>query len=153
MNFAAKYIRVFLLWMLSTSLYFPANAQSKSSKPNIIFILADDLGWMDITLNWSKYYNTPDSRTFMPLETYTMAEALKTAGYSFELYNLKEDEGENRNLAGQMPGKVKELDKLIVNHVKEVDGIFPVLNPAYSPVAKNTMGIRSHFPLDKYLMY
>lgn len=72
---------------------------------------------------------------------------------SFELYNLKEDEGENRNLAGQMPDKVKELDKLIVKHVKKVDGIFPVPNPAYNSGAKNTMGIRSHFPLDKYLMY
>jgi len=72
---------------------------------------------------------------------------------SFELYNLKEDEGENRNLAGEMPDKVSALDKLIVKHVKDVDGIFPVPNPAYSPGAKNTMGIRSHFPLDKYLMY
>jgi arylsulfatase A-like enzyme len=121
------------------------------AKPNIIFFLVDDMGWMDCTVNGSQYYETPnmerlakngivfksaytvnplcsptrasilsgkyperfhlttpsghlppnpdtplmkesaaawnkvvcpDSRHFMPLEEYTIAEALKTAGYA-----------------------------------------------------------------------
>lgn len=36
-----------------------AAAQPKSAKPNIIFILADDLGWTDLGCQGSKYYETP----------------------------------------------------------------------------------------------
>ena len=121
------------------------------NRPNIIFFLVDDMGWIDCTVNGSQYYETPNierlakrgitfsnayaanplcsptrssimtgkyphrfhlttpgghlppnpdvhlmkesaaawnkvicpgSRTFMPLEEYTIAEALKTAGYT-----------------------------------------------------------------------
>jgi arylsulfatase A-like enzyme len=38
----------------------PTIAQETVSKrPNIIFVLADDLGWMDTTVNGSEYYETP----------------------------------------------------------------------------------------------
>jgi len=35
-------------------------SQSTKKKPNIIFILADDLGWMDSTVYGSEYYKTPN---------------------------------------------------------------------------------------------
>ena len=31
----------------------PASGQAKTSKPNIIFILVDDMGWGDLDSNWS----------------------------------------------------------------------------------------------------
>ncbi len=37
-----------------------APAAAKSPKPNVLFILADDLGWMDTSLYGSKYYQTPN---------------------------------------------------------------------------------------------
>ncbi len=50
-----------------------------------------------------------------------------------ELYNLQEDIGETRNLAGKMPGKVKELDALIDGFIKDTGALAPKPNPAYKP--------------------
>jgi len=36
-----------------------SNCQVFANKPNVIFILADDLGWMDLGCYGSKYYETP----------------------------------------------------------------------------------------------
>lgn len=52
-----------------------------------------------------------------------------------ELYNLTEDIGESRNLAKQMPAKVKQLDSLIDQFVKETDALYPKPNPAYTATA------------------
>lgn len=72
---------------------------------------------------------------------------------TYKLYNLKDDIGENNDLAAKMPKKVKELKALIIKHVKHVDGIFPVPNPAYNPNVKSPMGQRKNFPSNKFLMY
>jgi arylsulfatase A-like enzyme len=49
----------------------------------------------------------------------------------FELYNLREDLGESRNLAMQMPAKVKELDAMLDQFLKDTGATFPKPNPAY----------------------
>ena len=36
------------------------NAGSKKAKPNVVFILVDDLGWVDVGCYGSKYYETPN---------------------------------------------------------------------------------------------
>src|SRR5688572_181877 len=33
---------------------------NNGKKPNIIFFLVDDLGWMDVAYNGSKFYETPN---------------------------------------------------------------------------------------------
>lgn len=53
--------------------------------------------------------------------------------HRYELYNLREDLGETRNLAATMPEKVKELDGLIEAFLKETGAVLPRPNPAYNP--------------------
>ncbi len=47
-----------------------------------------------------------------------------------ELYNLKDDIGETKNLAAEKPGLVQELNALITGFLKETAAVIPVLNPA-----------------------
>lgn len=49
----------------------------------------------------------------------------------FELYNLKDDLSETRNLAAQHPEKVKELDRLIEGFLRRTGALVPKPNPAY----------------------
>ncbi|MDH7570714.1 MAG: sulfatase-like hydrolase/transferase, partial [Armatimonadota bacterium] len=53
--------------------------------------------------------------------------------HRYELYHLKEDIGETRNLAAAMPGRVKEMDALIEGFLKESGAVLPRPNPAYNP--------------------
>ena len=59
-----------------------------------------------------------------------------------ELYNLREDIGETRNLAGQLPAKVKELDALIEAHLAQTGARVPKPNPAYDPAMEPIDGWR-----------
>ena len=52
-----------------------------------------------------------------------------------ELYNLKEDIGETSNLASGMPDKVKELDALIDQFVKDTGALVPKPNPNFDAAA------------------
>jgi arylsulfatase A-like enzyme len=40
-------------------LLFPSSAPQDTRPPNLIFILADDLGWTDVACQGSRYYETP----------------------------------------------------------------------------------------------
>jgi arylsulfatase A len=50
-----------------------------------------------------------------------------------ELYNLKEDIGEQHDLAAQMPAKVQELRTRLHSWRKEVGAQMPTPNPSYDP--------------------
>ncbi len=49
----------------------------------------------------------------------------------FELYNLKDDIGEGKNLAAEKPEIVKELNELINQFLKETQAVVPTRNPKY----------------------
>jgi len=49
----------------------------------------------------------------------------------YELYNLREDLGETKNLASLQPERVKGLDALIDGFLKDTGALYPRLNPAY----------------------
>ncbi|MCH7686489.1 MAG: sulfatase-like hydrolase/transferase, partial [Planctomycetes bacterium] len=52
-----------------------------------------------------------------------------------ELYNLKEDIGESRNLASMMTDKVRELDTLIDQFVQDTGALYPKPNPDFNAAA------------------
>jgi arylsulfatase A-like enzyme len=53
-----------------------------------------------------------------------------------ELYNLRDDLSETRNLAAQLPAKVQELNALIAGFLKDTEAVVPSRNPNYDPKAR-----------------
>jgi arylsulfatase A-like enzyme len=53
-----------------------------------------------------------------------------------ELYNLREDLGETRNLAAQFPARVRELNDLITGFLRDTEAVVPRPNPNYDPRAE-----------------
>lgn len=52
------------------------NDKTKKRPPNIIFFLVDDMGWMDTSINGSKYYETPNMERLAKMGmTFTRAYA------------------------------------------------------------------------------
>ena len=52
----------------------------------------------------------------------------------FELYDLKHDEGESKNLAADRPELVRDLNELINGFLKDTEAVVPVRNPNYGKV-------------------
>lgn len=48
-----------------------------------------------------------------------------------ELYNLREDIGETKNLAKDMPDKVRELDALLDRFIQDTGALVPLPNPGF----------------------
>lgn len=55
--------------------------------------------------------------------------------HRYELYNLEEDLGETRDLAAEQPGRVRELDALIEEHLRATGALIPAVNPAFDASA------------------
>ncbi|MFQ6132915.1 MAG: sulfatase/phosphatase domain-containing protein, partial [Armatimonadota bacterium] len=60
----------------------------------------------------------------------------------FELYNLRDDLGETRNLARERPEKVKELNAAIEGFLAGTGAIVPIPNPAFDPNTRPVGGWR-----------
>lgn len=53
--------------------------------------------------------------------------------HAYRLYNLREDIGEQHNLASKHPGKVKVMDQLIEDYIIEANVVIPKPNPKFDP--------------------
>ena len=60
-------------------------------------------------------------------------ETICGQGNKFELYNLKDEIGEQNNLAKKMPQKTKELSKMLANWRRKVNAQIMAPNPNYNP--------------------
>ncbi len=56
----------------------------------------------------------------------------------FELYNLKDDLGETRNLAAEKPELVRELNELITGFLHDSEAVIPIRNPNYDKPVTGT---------------
>jgi arylsulfatase A-like enzyme len=54
----------------------------------------------------------------------------------FELFNVETDVGEMHDLSAREPGRVRELDALIEEHLRSIHAVLPVANPAFDATAK-----------------
>ena len=59
-------------------------------------------------------------------------------GKAFELYNLKEDLSEGKDISEKMPKKVKELDEKLTAWLKATGAKLPKQNPGYKPEAEKS---------------
>lgn len=53
--------------------------------------------------------------------------------HRYKLFNLKDDIGEQNNLAGKFPQRVEQLDALIEQHLIETNAVRPQPNPNFDP--------------------
>ncbi len=60
-------------------------------------------------------------------------ETICGPGNTFELYNLKNDIGEQDNLAKKMPEKTKDLSRVLANWRRKVNAQMMAPNPNYNP--------------------
>jgi len=58
----------------------------------------------------------------------------------FELYDLRNDIGERKNLAAAMPEQVGRLNALIKRNTEQTDPLVPFANPAYRPSVAGWFG-------------
>lgn len=65
--------------------------------------------------------------------------------HDYRLYNLSNDIGETNDLSKQNPQRVRELDKLIQNHIDDTKAIVPVANPKFDPrkYKPETIGVQA----------
>jgi len=69
------------------------------------------------------------------------------AATRFELYDLRNDLGETKNLAAAQPERVRELDTLLDGFLADTGATYPRPNPAYSPTAARAARAAAADPL------
>src|SRR6185436_18129405 len=54
-----RYLRLFLWWLATGLACLPLAGAAAPAPPNVVLILADDLGWTDLSCYGSDLYETP----------------------------------------------------------------------------------------------
>ena len=85
--------------------------------------------WLDAALGFrNHWYPVEASRNIREGDH----KLIKFWGGPFELYDLKEDLGEAKNLAAAMPKRVSELDTLLLKRLRETGAKLPRKNPDFA---------------------
>ncbi len=61
----------------------------------------------------------------------------------YELFNLKMDESESKNLEAEHPDRVREMNTLIDGFIRDTGALIPVVNPAYNGAENSRAGVPS----------
>ena len=101
-----KCILAFLFWASFLGLYISL-LEANESKPNVIFILTDDLGYGEI------------EGKFSIRQGYGKLLLQKLGLEKEQQYHLKRDQGETINLARKYPDKVEDLIALLDEQVAD----------------------------------
>ncbi|MGB3802363.1 MAG: sulfatase-like hydrolase/transferase, partial [Lewinella sp.] len=72
---------------------------------------------------------------------------------ALRLYNLENDISETTDVSSEHPDLTAKLAAMVTDHVEEIGGLVPVINPNYNPDADSPMGRVKIFPADKYPNY
>ena len=117
---------------------FPTIAAAVGAKPkneidgkNIRTLIEgnDDLGRSDLFWHFPHYRHAPGPYSIIRSNEWKLIKWYD--GSTYDLYNLKDDLGEAKNLASSMPQKVKELDAKLMAHLKSIGAKLPKANPDY----------------------
>jgi hypothetical protein len=127
-----------LLTLLASTLVFSSSFAATAARPNIVFILADDLGWKDVGYAASSFYRTPS------------IDRLARGGMRFYndetgrylLYNLAEDPFEQHDLSAAMLDQARTLDERLTRLLDDMKARMPRKNPAFDPKAERLMSRR-----------
>ena len=97
-----------------------AQGPRETRRPNVVFILVDDLGWADIgAFNPRTFYDTPNINRLA-------AEGMMfTNGYGrVHLYDLETDLGERNDVASDHGARVDDMRKRLHAWYRDVDAKF-----------------------------
>ncbi|MFA5191285.1 MAG: hypothetical protein WC740_11190 [Verrucomicrobiia bacterium] len=108
----AKVIVVFYGALVAAAL--PAVAAG-SSKPNILLLVADDLGWADVEWHGAKFHTPVLDRLVRDGWKLIVRKATKKNKAGIELFNVTADPFEEKDLAQAEPERVKQLQAILAD--------------------------------------
>lgn len=120
-------VRSFGVALCLAATLVPSSAESVR-RPNIVLILADDLGWSDVACYGADLFETPVSAVRM--RNWKLREYLEDG--RFELYNLRADPSERNDLAARMSDRTDAMARRLHEWRRAVDAAMPTPNPDFT---------------------
>jgi arylsulfatase A-like enzyme len=129
---------------LVTGFPLPTLTVAHSNRPNILFILADDMGWSDLGCHGADLHETPNLDRFAResvrfTNAYAMS-AVRARDWKLleyfednrvELFNLRDDLSEELDLAKKLPDKANALRDQLHAWRDSVGAAWPKPNPEF----------------------
>ncbi len=106
-------------------------------KPEVDFlstIIVGDWKLVYVMMNAVEGQHVDPSNGMIPLESYMMSPVPGIRQGALELYNVKEDIGEAKNVAAANPEKVKELAKILSDRLRANRASMPIVRSTGKPV-------------------